>query len=114
LSVSDLLAGASARGAVAQRMADIQKELALAEGQVLLFFDDVHQLAGADSTEELIGELRRGLQGGALQCLGATTPDEFARVIEADAVLHRQFARIDVEEPELEFACEVLGSAVPS
>ncbi len=114
LSVSDLLSGAAARGSLAQRMAEVKKELAQADGRIVLFFDDVHQLAGAESTEEMIGELRRGIASGALHCIGATTPDDFARVVECDPVLNRHFARVDLDEPELEFACDVLTSCVPS
>jgi ATP-dependent Clp protease ATP-binding subunit ClpC len=113
ISISQLLAGTQARGALAQRITDLKRELKLAEGRVVLFFDDIHQVAGAESTEELIGELRRGVAKGELRCLGTTTPEEFQRVIEADPVFDRFFSRIDVDEPDLEHACEVLESVAP-
>ncbi len=113
LSVSDLLAGAAVRGALSQRLAAIKKEVLAADGRIVIVFDDVHQIAGAESTEELVGELRRGLSQGQLRCLGATTPDDYARVIERDPTLNRFFSRIDVEEPDLEVACAVLEASVP-
>ncbi len=113
LSVSDLLAGAGVRGALSQRLADIKKEIAASEGRVVLVLDDVHQIAGAESTEELIGELRRGLASGGLRCIGATTPEDFGRVIEKDPSLYRSFCRVEVEEPELEVACAVLEALAP-
>ncbi len=101
LSVGDLLAGAAHRGAVVERLGQLKKEVRLLEGRVVLFLDEVHQWFAADAADELSVELRRILASGELPCVGATTPEEYQRVIEADPALQRRFTRVDVEEPAI-------------
>ncbi len=110
IPTAQLLAGTGVRGALAQRMSDIKKEVDASEGQVVLFFDEVHQLFGPDSSEELTGELKRALATGELPCIGATTPEEFQRCFESDATLLRRFSRLEVEEPGREQAQDILKS----
>lgn len=113
IQFGELLSGTAVRGALASRMAELKKEVAAAHGRVVLVLDDIHQLVGADATEEFIGELRRALARGELRCIGATTPQEYQRVIENDPALARFISLVEVEEPDLEHACEVLETLAP-
>lgn len=114
VNFGDLLTGTHVRGALSSRIGELKKEIALTNGRVVLVLDDIHQLLGADATEEFIGELRRGLARGELRCIGATTPEEYQRVIEGDPALHRFVSPIEVDEPDLERACEILEALAPA
>lgn len=113
ISTAELLAGTGVRGALAQRVSDLKKEVQASEGRVVLFFDEAHQLFSADSGEELSSELKRALGASELPCIGATTPAEFQRCFEGDPTLLRRFSRLDVEEPDRYRARLILDSLAP-
>jgi len=110
LPVSELFAGTGVRGALASRLASIKREVGLSGGRVVLFFDEIHQLFQGDQAEEIASELKLSLARGELPCIGATSVEEYRRVIEADAALSRRFTAIDIEEPSREEAYLVLCS----
>jgi ATP-dependent Clp protease ATP-binding subunit ClpC len=109
--VSDLLSGTGVRGALAERIDTLRRELAAAAGRVVLIFDDVHQLFAPESSDECGAILRRALAEGTLPCIGISNPDAFARIIESEPSLARCFSRIDVEEPDAEVCETILLSA---
>lgn len=110
LPISELLAGTGVRGALASRLASIKREVAAAGGRVVLFFDEIHQLFQGDQAEEIASDLKLSLARGELPCIGATSVEEYRRVIEADGALSRRFTAIDIEEPSREEAYLVLRS----
>jgi ATP-dependent Clp protease ATP-binding subunit ClpC len=110
IPISELLAGTGVRGALASRMASIKREVAAAGGRVVLFFDEIHQLFQGDQAEEIAADLKLSLARGELPCIGATSVEEYRRVIEIDGALSRRFTAIDIEEPSREEAYLVLCS----
>lgn len=110
IPISELIAGTGVRGALAGRLAALKKEVQAAAGRVILFFDEMHQLFTGDAAEEIASDLKLALSRGELPCMGATTSEEYRRVIERDAALHRRFTAIEVEEPSREDAYLVLSS----
>jgi len=110
LPISELFAGTGVRGALASRLAAIKREVAAAAGQVVLFFDEIHQLFQGDQADEIASDLKLSLARGELPCIGATSVEEYRRVIEADGALSRRFTPIDIEEPSREEAYLVLRS----
>ncbi len=96
IDASSLLAGTGVRGALAERMAQIKGEALRAEGRVVLFFDELHSLLAAD--EEAAAELKVALSRGELACISATTPEDYKRVVLADAALARRLTAIEVVE----------------
>lgn len=97
--ISELFAGTGVRGALAERLGNLRKEVAASEGRVVLFFDEIHQLFRADASDEVVGELKLLLARGQLPCIGATTREEYQRAIGADSALERRFTTVDVDEP---------------
>jgi ATP-dependent Clp protease ATP-binding subunit ClpC len=108
---AELLAGTGLRGALAERIGQIRKEVAASEGRVVLVLDDMHQLFGPEMDPEVGSELRMALARGELPCVGASTTEDFRRVVEQDAALARRFTTIPLEEPGREQALEILGGA---
>jgi ATP-dependent Clp protease ATP-binding subunit ClpC len=108
-----LLAGTGARGSLAERIAQIRAEVARAGGKIVLFFDELHALFGGDSGDEAAAELKIALAKGELPCIGATTREEFRKVIEADAALARRFAPIEVQELSQEEATLAIEQVAP-
>ncbi len=113
LSASALLLGTGVRGGIAQRMAGLRKELEHGAGRVVLFFDDLQQVFSGEGGDELASEFKLMLAHGQLPCIGATTREEYARVVEADPALSRRFSVVEVEEPSREDAFLMLSSLVP-
>jgi ATP-dependent Clp protease ATP-binding subunit ClpC len=107
-----LLAGTGLRGAVSERMAQIKAELALAEGRVVLFFDEIHVVLASD--DEVAAELKAALCKGEMVCIGATTPEEQKRVVFADAGLARRMTVIDVAELAPDEAMLALERVAPA
>ncbi len=92
-----LLAGTGARGSLAERIGQIKAEVQRSEGRVVVFFDEIHSVF-TDGGDEASAELKVALAKGELTCIGATTTEEYRRVIEADAALARRFSAIEVDE----------------
>jgi ATP-dependent Clp protease ATP-binding subunit ClpC len=102
LDMASILAGTAHRGQFESRLKDIIKEVTNAEGQVILFMDEVHTLIGAGAAEGAIDAanmLKPSLARGELQMIGATTLKEYKKYIEKDAALERRFQPVMVKEP---------------
>jgi ATP-dependent Clp protease ATP-binding subunit ClpC len=109
LDVGSLVAGTMYRGQFEERLKRVIDELKASES--ILFIDEVHMLVGAGSAGSSVDAaniLKPALARGELQCIGATTLDEYRRHIESDAALERRFQPIMVEEPTIEETIEIL------
>jgi ATP-dependent Clp protease ATP-binding subunit ClpC len=111
LDLAALVAGTKYRGEFEERMKKVMEEIRKAQGEVILFVDELHTLVGAGAAEGAIDAsniLKPSLARGELQCIGATTLDEYRKYVERDAALERRFAPILVSEPSVEQAVEIL------
>ncbi|MDR7438665.1 MAG: ATP-dependent Clp protease ATP-binding subunit [Armatimonadota bacterium] len=111
LDLPALVAGTKYRGEFEERMKKVMDEIRRAQGEVILFVDELHTLVGAGAAEGAIDAsniLKPALARGEMQCIGATTLDEFRKYIERDAALERRFAPILVSEPTVEQTIEIL------
>jgi ATP-dependent Clp protease ATP-binding subunit ClpC len=115
LDVGSLVAGTMYRGQFEERLKRIIEELKTSD--TILFIDEVHMLVGAGSAGSSVDAaniLKPALARGELQCIGATTLDEYRKHIESDAALERRFQQILVDEPTIEETIEILqGIKVP-
>ncbi|HZP84494.1 MAG TPA: Clp protease N-terminal domain-containing protein, partial [Chthonomonadaceae bacterium] len=111
LDLAGLVAGTKYRGEFEERMKRVMEEVRKAAGDVILFIDELHTLVGAGAAEGAIDAsniMKPALARGELQCIGATTMDEFRKYIERDAALQRRFQPVKVSEPTPEEAVEIL------
>jgi ATP-dependent Clp protease ATP-binding subunit ClpC len=111
LDLAALVAGTKYRGEFEERMKKVMEEIRKAQGEVVLFVDELHTLVGAGAAEGAIDAsniLKPSLSRGELQCIGATTLDEYRKYVERDAALERRFAPILVAEPNVEQTVEIL------
>jgi ATP-dependent Clp protease ATP-binding subunit ClpB len=111
LDMAALLAGAKYRGEFEERLKAVLKEIALDEGQTIVFIDEIHTMVGAGKAEGAMDAgnmLKPALARGELHCVGATTLDEYRKYIEKDAALERRFQKIIVEEPSVEATIAIL------
>jgi len=111
LDLAALVAGTKYRGEFEERMKKVMEEIRKAQGEVVLFVDELHTLVGAGAAEGAIDAsniLKPALARGELQCIGATTLDEYRKYVERDAALERRFQPILVAEPTVEQAIEIL------
>ncbi|MDD2234162.1 MAG: ATP-dependent Clp protease ATP-binding subunit [Desulfitobacteriaceae bacterium] len=110
LDLSAMVAGSKYRGEFEERLKKVMEEVHL-DGNIIVFIDELHTLIGAGAAEGAIDAaniLKPALARGELQCIGATTLDEYRKYIEKDAALERRFQPITVGEPTVEEAIEIL------
>jgi len=111
LDLAGLVAGTKYRGEFEERLKRVMEEIRAAAGEIILFVDELHTIVGAGAAEGAIDAsniLKPSLSRGELQCIGATTLDEYRKYIEKDAALERRFQPITVNEPNVEETIEIL------
>jgi ATP-dependent Clp protease ATP-binding subunit ClpC len=116
LDMGAMVAGSKFRGEFEERLKAVMDEIKRAQGEVIVFIDEIHQVMGAGGAEGAIDAstmMKPALARGELQCIGATTLDEYRRYIEKDAALERRFAPVYVDEPSEEDAIAILKGLRP-
>ena len=111
LDMGALVAGAKYRGEFEDRLKAVLREVESAEGQIILFIDELHTVVGAGAAEGAVDAsnmLKPALARGLLRCVGATTLNEYRKYIEKDAALERRFQPVMVREPSVEDTISIL------
>ena len=111
LDLGSLIAGSRFRGEFEERLKAVMEEVQRSQGDIIMMIDELHTVVGAGAAQgamDASNMLKPALARGELQCIGATTLDEFHKYIEKDAALERRFAPIYVEEPSAEDAILML------
>ena len=112
LSMANLVAGTKYRGEFEERIKRVIEEASEAENEVILFIDELHTIIGAGASEgslDAANILKPALSRGQIQVIGATTVDEYQKYVEKDSALARRFQSIDVPEPTIDEAIEILS-----
>ncbi len=116
LDMGALVAGAKFRGEFEERLKSVMDEVKQAQGEIILFLDEIHTMVGAGAAEgglDASNLLKPALARGELQCIGATTSDEYRRYIEKDAALERRFQPVFLEEPSVADTVLILEALQP-
>ena len=117
LDIAAMVAGSKFRGEFEERMKAVLDEIKQAQGEVIVFIDEIHQVVGAGSAEgsaiDASTMLKPALARGELRCIGATTLDDYRKYIESDPALERRFSPVLVEEPTVEETIEILKGLRP-
>ncbi len=116
LDMGLLVAGSKFRGEFEERLKAVMDEVRQAHGEIILFIDELHTVVGAGAAEGAIDAsnmLKPALARGELQCIGATTLDEYRKHIEKDAALERRFQPVFLEEPSVDATIEILRGLRP-
>ncbi|MBI2863222.1 MAG: AAA family ATPase [Chloroflexi bacterium] len=116
LDMGALVAGSKFRGEFEERLKAVMDEIKRAQGEIVLFIDELHTVVGAGAAEGAIDAsnmLKPALARGELQCVGATTLDEYRKHIEKDAALERRFQPVFVSEPTVEDSIAILQGLRP-
>jgi ATP-dependent Clp protease ATP-binding subunit ClpB len=111
LDIGSLIAGTKYRGEFEDRLKAVLKEIKEAEGEIVLFIDELHTIIGAGAAEGAVDAsnmLKPPLARGELRCVGATTLNEYKKYIERDAALERRFQQVYVGEPSVEETISIL------
>ena len=111
LDMGALIAGAKYKGEFEERLKSVVKEVTAAEGDIVLFIDEIHTLVGAGGGEgamDAANILKPALARGELRAIGATTLDEYQKYFEKDKALERRFQKVFVDEPDTESAISIL------
>jgi ATP-dependent Clp protease ATP-binding subunit ClpC len=116
LDMGALVAGSKFRGEFEERLKAVMDEIRRAQGEIVLFIDELHTVVGAGAAEGSIDAsnmLKPALARGELQCVGATTLDEYRKHVEKDRALERRFQPVFVDEPSVEDTIEMLRGLRP-
>jgi len=111
LDLGGMIAGSRFRGEFEERLKAVIEEIQRAQGEIIMFIDELHTVVGAGAAQgamDASNMLKPALSRGELQCIGATTLDEYHKHIEKDAALERRFAPIYVEEPNVDDTIKML------
>ena len=111
LDMGAMVAGSKFRGEFEERLKSVVDEIKQAQGEVVLFLDEIHTMVGAGAAEgglDASNLLKPALSRGELQCIGATTLGEYRKYIEKDAALERRFQPVYLEEPSVQETVEIL------
>lgn len=111
LDMGALIAGAKYKGEFEERLKSVVKEVTSAEGDIVLFIDEIHTLVGAGGGEgamDAANILKPALARGELRAIGATTLDEYQKYFEKDKALERRFQKVLIDEPDTESAISIL------
>jgi ATP-dependent Clp protease ATP-binding subunit ClpC len=111
LDLGAMIAGSRFRGEFEERLKNALEEIQRAQGEIILFIDELHTVVGAGAAQGAVDAsnmMKPALSRGELRCVGATTLDEFRKYIEKDPALERRFAPVFVDEPNVELTIDML------
>ena len=112
LDLGGMVAGSKYRGEFEERLKAVMDEIRAAKGSIIVFIDELHTVVGAGGAEgamDASNMLKPAMARGEMQCVGATTLDEYRKNIEKDAALERRFQPVLVEEPDIDATIAILG-----